>query len=335
MNAAMALSQDVGVAPACASLGVARATYYRRLQSRRPPRARPRPARSLSEAERQDVLDLLHSERFVDVAPAQVHATLLDEEKYFCSVRTMYRILDSAKEVRERRDQLRHPKYAKPELLATGPNEVWSWDLTKLPGPRKWTSYHLYVLLDILSRYVVGWMVAERESGTLAKRLIEETCEKEGVEPDQLTLHSDRGPSMTSQTVTKLHAQLGLTKSLSRPHVSNDNPYSESQFKTLKYRPSFPDRFGCLEDARAFCREFFTWYNTVHRHSGIGYMTPAAVHHGTAGELTNARQRALLDAYRRHPERFVRKPPEPPKVPTAAWINPPAECRVHDTSEGH
>jgi putative transposase len=247
----------------------------------------------------------------------------------------MYRILDSAKEIRERRNQLRHPNYAKPELLATRPNQVWSWDITKLPGPRKWTSFQLYVLLDILSRYTVGWMVAERESGGLAKRLITETCEKEGVAPDELTLHSDRGPSMTSQTVTQLHVQLGLTKSVSRPHVSNDNPFSESQFKTLKYRPSFPERFGCLEDARAFCRSFFAWYNNEHRHSGIGYMTPAAVHHGVADELTDARRRVLLDAYQRHPERFVRRPPEPPKVPTVAWINPPAECRFHDTNEGH
>ena len=278
---------------------------------------------------------MLHSKRFVDVAPAQVHATLLDEGSYLCSVRTMYRILDAEGEVRERRDQLRHPKYAKPELLATGPRQVWSWDLTKLPGPRKWTSYHLYVLLDIFSRYVPGWMVAERETGALAKRLIAETCAKEDVTPGELTLHSDRGPSMTSQTVGQLHAQLGLTKSLSRPHVSNDNPFSESQFKTLKYRPSFPDRFGCLEDARAFCRDFFSWYNTEHRHSGIGYMTPAAVHHGDADAITRTRRRVLLDAYRRHPERFVRRPPEPPAVPTAAWINPPAECRFHDTREGH
>ena len=290
MSAAVELSAEVGVAPACTSLGVSRATYYRRRNPRQPPRVRRRPARSLSAAERQEVLEVLHSERFVDVAPAQVFATLLDEEKYLCAVRTMYRTLKSASEVRERRDQLRHPKYAKPELLATQPNEVWSWDLTKLRGPRKWTSFHLYVLLDIFSRYAVGWMVAERESGALARRLIEETCEKQGVAPGELTVHSDRGPSMTSQTVAQLHAQLGLTKSLSRPHVSNDNPFSESQFKTLKYRPSFPARFGCLEDARAFCREFFAWYNTEHRHSGIGYMTPAAVHHRVADELTRTRR---------------------------------------------
>ena len=335
MSAAVELSHEVGVAPACTSLSVSRATYYRSLHPRRPPQVRRRPARSLSGTERKGVLDVLNSERFADVAPAQVYATLLDEGNYLCAVRTMYRILESASEVRERRNQLRHPKYAKPELLATRPNEVWSWDLTKLPGPRKWMSFHLYVLLDILSRYAVGWMVAERESGTLAKRLIEETCEKEGVAPGELTVHSDRGPSMTSQTVTQLHVQLGLTKSLSRPHVSNDNPFSESQFKTLKYRPSFPERFGCLEDARAFCRDFFAWYNTEHRHSGIGYMTPAAVHHGKADALTRMRRRVLLEAYRQHPERFVRRPPEPPAVPTAVWINPPAECRFHDTNEGH
>jgi len=281
------------------------------------------------------VLDVLNSERFEDVAPAQVYATLLDEGKYLCAVRTMYRILELADEVRERRDQLRHPQYAKPVLLATQPNEVWSWDLTKLPGPRKWTSFHLYVLLDILSRYVVGWMVAERESGALAKRLIEETCEKERIAPGELTLHSDRGPSMASQTVTQLHVQLGLAKSLSRPYVSNDNPFSESQFKTLKYRPSFPERFGCLEDARIFCRDFFDWYNNEHRHSGIGYMTPATVHHGEAEALTQARAEVLFEAYQQHPERFVRRVPEPPIVPPAVWINPPAKCRLHDTNEGH
>ncbi len=335
MNAATELSRAVGVAPACTSLGVARATYYRRQRPPCPPRVRPRPARALSEVERQDVLDVLHSDRFVDVAPAQIYATLLDEEKFLCSVSTMYRILDGEKETRERRDQLRHPTYTKPELLATKPNQVWSWDLTKLPGPVKWSSFHLYVLLDILSRYTVGWMVADRESSTLAKRLITETCEKEGVEPDQLTLHSDRGPSMTSKTVTQLHAQLGLTKSVSRPRVSNDNPFSESQFKTLKYRPEFPKRFGCLEDARSFCHGFFTWYNTEHRHSGIGYMTPTAMHHGQADGITAVRSAVLDDAYQRHPERFVRKRPTPPTLPTAAWINPPAECRFHDAKAGH
>ncbi len=240
-----------------------------------------------------------------------------------CSVRTMYRILEENDEVRERRDQLRHPQYSKPELLATAPNEVWSWDITKLLGPQKWTYYHLYVILDIFSRYVVGWLLAERESAELAKRLIEETVEKQGVDEDQLTLHADRGTSMKSKTVAQLLGDLGVTKSHSRPHTSNDNPFSEAQFKTLKYRPEFPKRFGSIEDARSFCRKFFRWYNEDHRHSGIGLMTPEAVHYGKDLEIYECRRAALLDAYKVHPERFVQKQPEPPKLPEAVWINPP------------
>ena len=324
MDAAEDLGRVVGTAPACAALTVNRASLYRR--RRRPhemPQRRPTPSRALTTAERQIVCDLLHAERFVDKAPVQVYAILLDEGIYHCSIRTMHRILAARQEVRERRDQLRHPNYQKPELLATAPNQVWSWDITKLLGPVKWTSFCLYVILDIFSRYVVGWMLARHESAALAKRLIAETCEKQGIVSGQLTVHADRGPSMRSQPVAYLLAALGVTKTHSRPHVSADNPYSEAQFKTLKYCPEFPYRFGSIEDALAFCHAFFTSYNHEHRHSGIGLMTPYAVHHGLAPTIRAARQQTLLDAYARHPERFVRRPPKPPGLPEAAWINPP------------
>jgi putative transposase len=277
----------------------------------------------LSEAERGEVLEMLHQERFMDKAPAAVYATLLDEGKYLCSMRTMYRILEAAGEVRERRDQLRHPLYSAPQLLATGPNQVWSWDITKLLGPVKWSYFYLFVILDIFSRYVVGWMIAHRESATLAERLIRETCEKQSIEPGQLTIHADRGSSMTSKPVALLLADLGITKTHSRPHVSDDNPYSESQFKTLKYRPEFPERFGSIEDTRAFCQRFFPWYNREHRHSGIGLLTPEIVHYGKAELATTARESVLAAAFSAHPERFVRGAPCAPRVPEAAWINKP------------
>jgi putative transposase len=269
------------------------------------------------------VLSTLHTKRFVDKAPTEVYATLLDEGTYHCSVRTMYRILTEAGEVRERRNQARHPKYQAPELLATAPNQVWSWDITKLRGPVKWSYYYLYVILDIFSRFVAGWMIAYRESATLAKRLIAETCEKQNVQPGQLKLHADRGSSMKSKTVAFLLADLGVTKSHSRPYVSDDNPYSESQFKTLKYRPDFPARFGSIQDARSFCRGFFPWYNQEHRHSGIGLMAPEMVHYGKAEQVRSQRQVVLASAFDSHPERFVRGIPMPPSLPEAAWINKP------------
>lgn len=322
--AAEDLARLVGTAPACDALAVPRASLYRRRRSKpERARARPTPPRALRPEERDATLAVLHSERFADKAPAQVWATLLDEGCYLCSIRTMYRILEANKEVKERRDQLRHPVYRKPELLATGPNQVWSWDITKLLGPAKWTYFYLYVILDIFSRYVVGWMLAHRESAALAKRLIDETCGKQNIVPDRLVIHADRGPSMKSKPVAYLLASLGVTKSHSRPHVSNDNPYSEAQFKTLKYRPEFPDRFGGFEDALAFCKTFFRYYNHEHRHSGIALMTPYAVHYNLAEDVQRMRQHTLLDAYNRHPERFVRQPPKPPELPEAAWINPP------------
>jgi len=287
-----------------------------------PPTSRSHP-RALSIAEQQAVRDVLHSSRFQDAAPAAVYATLLDEGTYLASERTMYRLLAADGQTRSRRDQLVHPTYRTPELLATAPNQVWSWDITKLFGPAKWTYFYLYVILDIYSRYVVGWMVAHREQADLAERLIAETITKQEVPAGQLTLHADRGSSMTSKPVAFLLADLGVTKTHSRPHVSNDNPYSESQFKTLKHRPGFPDRFASIEEARAFCQGFFRWYNTEHRHSGIGLLPPEVVHYGQAQATYDARCQVLATAHAAHPERFVRQAPRPPQLPTAAWINPP------------
>jgi len=246
----------------------------------------------------------------------------------------MYRILDAAHEIKERRNQVRRPHYAAPELLATRPNEVWSWDITKLLGPAKWTYFYLYVILDIFSRYVVGWMVAPRESAALAERLIAESCTKQRIETGQLTLHADRGSSMTSKPVALLLADLGVTKTHSRPHVSNDNPFSEAQFKTLKYSPHFPDRFGSLEDARAFGQDFFRWYNDEHRHSGLGFLTPAVVHYGVATTVREHRQHVLTAAYAAHPERFVKGRPQPADLPQAVWINPPAKKSTAQDAPG-
>ena len=316
--------KELGVAALCAAVGIPRASFYRRQKPSPAPALERTSPRALTTPERRQVLEILHEPRFVDLAPSEVYATLLDEGRYVCSERTMYRILSESQEVRERRNQLRHPPYAAPELLATRPNEVWSWDITKLLGPTKWTYFYLYVILDIFSRYVVGWMVAYRQSAVLAQRLIEESCARQGITPGQLTVHADRGGPMIAKPMALLLADLGVAKTHSRPHVSNDNPYSESQFKTLKYRPGFPDRFGGLEDTRAFCRVFFPWYNTEHRHSGIGLLTPHDVHHGLATVRVNQRAATLTAAYAAHPERFPRGVPQPPEVPTAAWINKPA-----------
>ena len=319
------LTPIVGTRPACAALGVAPATIYRR---RRPPASRvrqprPQPARALTAEEREAVHDVLTSERFVDRAPAQVWATLLDEGTYLCSERTMYRVLNDRGEVRERRDQLHHPVYRKPELLAEQPNQLWSWDITKLLGTAKWTYYYLYVILDIFSRYVVGWTVQYRESARVAEQLIAQAVRQHEITPGQLTIHADRGSSMTSKPVAFLLADLGVTKTHSRPYTSTDNPYSEAHFKTLKYQPGFPDRFGSIQHSRTFCRPFFDWYNHEHRHTGIGLMTPAAVHFGHATAMRAERARVLAEAFMAHPERFVHGVPQPPKLPTAAWINQP------------
>jgi len=286
----------------------------------------------LDAAEQDHVRQLLHSERFVDQAPASVYATLLDEGRYLCSVPSMYRLLRTDGEVHERRRQARHPAVIKPELLASQPNQVWSWDITKLHGPAKWTYFYLYAIVDIYSRYVPGWLLATCESAELAERLLGDTIAKQAIGVDQLTIHSDRGTSMASKPVALLLADLGVSKTHSRPHVSNDNPFSEAQFKTLKYAPDFPERHTSIEDARAFCRTFFAWYNTEHRHAGIGLMTPDAVHYGRAADLHAARAQVLLEAYTAHPERFVNQVPVPPSLPTAVWINPPKPTKSEEVS---
>ncbi len=313
----------LGVAPACQALALPRASYYR---WRNPPARRPvgrRVPRALPLEERERILTVLNEDRFAELPPAEVYATLRDEGKYLCSIRTMYRILNAQREVRDRRRQLRHPHYQAPELLATGPNQLWSWDITKLKGPAKWTYFYLYVILDVFSRYVVGWMVAARESATLAQRLIAQTCERQGIAQGTLTIHADRGAAMIAKSLALLLADLGVTKTHSRPHVSNDNPYSESQFKTLKYHPEFPDRFGCVQDARSFLIDFFEWYNTMHHHSGLGWLTPWDVHHGHAELRRAERALALRQAFEATPERFVRGVPTPPMLPGAVWINKP------------
>ena len=315
----------VGTRRACAALSLPPSAYYRSLSPPGPREEKPRPpsARALPAEKRAEVLMVLNSERFADVAPPEVYATLLDENVRHCSVRSMYRYLAAEGQVRERRNQLRHPRYAAPELLASGPNEVWSWDITKLRAEQKWTYYYLYVLLDIFSRYVVGWMLAHRESGKLAAKFIEETCAKQNIKPGQLTVHADRGSAPKSKTVAQLYADLGVEVSHSRPRVSNDNPFSEAHFKTLKYRPTYPDRFGGYEHAVSHCRGFFPWYNDDHRHAGIAMLTPSIVHHGRAGEVLTARQRVLDDAYAANPERFVNGPPAIDGLPKHVWINPP------------
>ncbi len=323
MKAAEKLSERTSISAACESLGVPRSSFYRAQQPKSEPKPRPTSERALTPEEKELVRRTLNSERFQDSAPRQVYATLLDDGEYLCSWSTMYRILNEHQEVRERRDQLRHPNYAEPELLATGPNQLWSWDITKLKGPTKWTYYYLYTILDVFSRYVPGWLIADCESATLAKQLIAESCAKQGIGLDQLTLHADRGSAMISKMVAQLLADLGVTKTHSRPYVSNDNPYSEAQFKTMKYRPGFPERFGSIQDARAWARTFFHWYHHEHHHSGLGLLTPATVHYGQAQAVLEQRQKVLQAAYAAHPERFVRGEPKPPSLPTEVWINEP------------
>ncbi len=331
------LAPVIGNTAACRALGQWRGSLARgRANARRaalpgpkaPRPVPPPPPLALTPCEQQVLLGTLNSERFVDTAPAAVHATLLDEGHYLGSVRTMYRLLAANGACRERRNQRRHPAYSKPELLAVAPNQVWSWDITKLKGPAKWTSFHLYVMLDIFSRLVIGWMVAPRESAELAEQMIAQTVARHNIEPGKLTLHADRGASMRSKPVAALLVDLDIVKSHSRPHVSDDNPFSEAQFKTMKYRPDFPPRFGSLEDARAHCQAFFTWYNTIHRHSGIAYMTPHSVHYGQADAMLVTRQAALDAAFRRNPNRFKGKNPRPLALPEAVWINPPANDKV-------
>lgn len=327
IQAVEGLAQTVGVMKACQVLNLPRSGLYR---SRQPVAAipvlpiEPTPsARGLSQDEKAIVRQILDSKRFQDQSPQEVYATLIDEGRYLCSIRTMYRILAENEQVRERRNQLRHPNYAKPELLATRPNQLWSWDITKLLGPARWTYFYLYTILDVFSRYVVGWLIAERESAILAEDLIATTCIRQNIHSAQLTIHADRGSSMTSKPVALLMADLGVTKSHSRPYVSNDNPFSESQFKTLKYRPDYPNQFGCLLDARNWAQTFFQWYNYEHHHSALGLLTPADVHFGRDNLVLAQRQQVLQLAYQKNPERFVKGLPKPQPLPLAVWINPP------------
>jgi putative transposase len=322
------LTPLVGVRAGCAAVGETQARWYRRHRQSPPPKRERAPAaqpRALSEVERKELRRVLNSPEHVDEAPATVYAKLLDEGVYLASVPTMYRVLRDHDEVHERRRQATHPAAKKPELLAARPNQVYSWDITKLLGPVKWTWFYLYVILDIYSRYVPGWMLAHAENARLAEVLLADTAARQGITAGQLTIHADRGSPMTAKPVALLLAELGVTKSHSRPHVSNDNPYSESQFRTMKYRPTFPDRFGSYQDAHAFCGRFFRWYNDEHRHSGIGFHTPADVHYGRAELVRAQRADVLSAAYAEHPERFVRKPPEPPALPAVVWINEPRE----------
>lgn len=324
MAAAREAVGALGISPVCQVMGLPRATFYRGLRPKQGPARGRRQPRALSPEQRAEVLAVLHEPRFADAAPAEVYAQLLDEGRYLCSERTMYRVLAENQEVRERRNQLRHPNHPVPQLHATKPNELWSWDITKLHGPAKWTYFYLYVVMDVFSRSVVGWLVAHSESAALAQKLLAQTCERQAIQPGQLTIHADRGTSMTSKPVALLMADLGVTKTHSRPHVSNDNPFSEAHFKTLKYRPDFPRVFGCLQDARGFCGDFFRWYNEEHHHAGLGLLTPHDVHHGLAAARLAARATVLQAAFAAHPERFSHGPPKPQALPNAVWINNPA-----------
>ena len=326
MNAVIDIAPELGVSATCAAFGVPRASYYRKRAPMLGPKPRrASPARRLCDAERGAVLAVLHEPRFVDLAPAQVHATLLEEGRYVCSLRTMHRVLAENTETRERRDQLRHPSYTRPQLLATRPNELWSWDITKLLGPAKWTYFYMYVVLDVFSRYVVGWMIAHRESAALAHKLIAEACERQRIAAGQLTLHADRGSSMTSKPVALLLADLGVTKTHSRPHVSDDNPFSEAHFKTLKYRPETPERFGAIEDARGWGVDLIDWYNHEHHHSGLAMLTPADVHLGRVEQRVAERQAVLDAAFHAHPERFPHGRPIAQRPEREVWINKPLQ----------
>lgn len=312
------------VLTACFIFGVARASYYRSLvKDGMPEPGSVRPKHAIQQEEEKHILDVLHSESFIDKAPYEIFAQLLDQGIYLCSIRTMYRILERHQEVKERRQIARHPKYSKPELLATRVNEVWTWDITVLKSEIKGVFFYLYVMIDLFSRYVVGWLLADHQTAEYSQILIEETTQKYVLEPSELVIHSDNGKQMRAQSVGELLVDLGVAQSFSRPHVSNDNPYSESQFKTLKYQPTFPKRFGSLEDAKSFCRRYFDWYNTQHNHIGIGLLTPSTVFFGKAKEVIKERQKTLLRAYELHPERFPKGIPKPMQLPDAVWINKP------------
>ena len=335
MKASVQMAQQVPVTQACSALNVPRSRFYR-AGSDAPPveSTRPSPAWRLSETERRTIRNTLNSEAYVDMPPRAVVAALLDQGIYLCSWRTMYRILSEYDEVRERRNVRRHPNHTKPQLVARDPRQVWSWDITRLKGASKGLFYYLYVIMDLYSRYVVGWMVAERESEALARTLISETFYKEGLVQGQITLHSDRGAPMTADAMVEMLDVLGINRSLSRPRVSNDNPYSEAQFKTLKYRPEMPKHFDDLEHANAYCRSVIQWYQFHHFHSGIAFLPPAAVHAGHAEAILSKRQDVLDDFFNLHPERFPLGPPSVKTLPSEVWINDPALHRSCEVSTG-
>jgi len=324
----------VGIEAACRAFGMSPRTYNHRRQaaegrlaprrSRASGRPRKLPAWTLPDEERDQVRAVLCEERFADLAPAQVYATLLDEGRYLCSISTMYRILREHDLIHERRRGHRRRGHGAPVVAASAPNQAWSWDISRLRGPVPRSWFYLYVVLDIYSRKIVGWSIDTVESDAVARRLIRRACEREGVDADTLVLHSDRGAQMTSTSMAELLEDLGVTRSLSRPRTSNDNPYSEANFKTAKYRLDYPARFESLEGARTWMRRFAAWYNTEHYHSGIAHLHPADVHNGTAGEVVAARQHVLDEAYAANPDRFRRRRPHAAKPPTEAWINRPA-----------
>ncbi len=334
MSIVTQVSQEktVGVDPLCDALLIPRATYYRHERDTQPccseKEKKSSPKNTLSNDERQRLLDLLHSERFTDKTPYDIFYAMLDEGEYICSPRTIYRLLEKLGENRDRRQQRCHRDAVKPELIATKPNEVWSWDITKLRTKQKWVYLYLYVILDIYSRYVVGWMIADCESKELARRLIQESALKQGIQPHQLTLHSDNGPSMTSHTVAQLLDHLGIAKTHNRPYVSDDNPFSESQFKTLKYCPEFPGQFESIKEGEAFSRKFFSWYNKEHYHSGIAWLTPESVHYGYAETILQKRHQALMQAYLKNPMRFNNQPPKKKELPNGVYINPPQAVQI-------
>lgn len=332
MNAILAVGEGIPVAPLCSALGTSRATIYRRRRPARPKVARPKPARALDDDAKQAIVNELSSPRFVDRSPWEVFYTLLDEDRFLGSERTIYRVLAERDEVKERRNQRVHPPYARPELMATGPNQVWSWDISRLQTTVKWTYFYLYVVLDIFSRYVVGWMIARQENAALAKELIKESHGKHDVHPGHLILHADRGTQMTSKTLAQLMVDLDVATSFNRPHVSNDNAFSESQFKTAKYHPSYPGKFSAIEDALAWGREFFPWYNDEHKHSGIAFLTPADAHYDRADDVLARRHMARLKGYEAHPERFPHGAPRPTAIPNAVYINPPKALDVTSSS---
>jgi putative transposase len=323
---AVNLTHDAPLDTLCEALCIPRSTYYWRensLKNAKDESKKLEPKNMLSNEEKQQVLGILHSERFIDKTPYDAYYALLDEGQYYCSPRTMYRILASQGESTARRKQRNHRDAIKPELIAIQPNEVWSWDISKLRSNQKWVYFYLYVILDIYSRHVVGWMVADRESKELARQLIHQSALKQGVKPNQLTLHADNGPSMTSHTVAQLLDHLGIAKTHNRPYTSDDNPFSESHFKTLKYCPEFPGTFESLKDAELFLQRFFQWYNKEHYHSGIAWVTPESAHYGYADEVLEKRHEVLMKAFLQNPLRFNHVMPKLKQLPKAVYINPP------------